>query len=246
MWVVVKCLKCGKEYVLDKDEQPSDFKCKCGGDLEFKDFPVKSPKSRKIYKTVSLSALSLILIVFAVFVLFNGFHFFEHQTNVTNNTTTTHIANSTYASNGISFQYPAEMIQINNLNNTYRWGLTDPVVAFYEPEGNKTEYDDIDTYFYIKQRSVTSLDEQLSSYRTDIAEIGQTEVSERNITVNGMKAVELIKTWHANGKQFKALTVHIEAVPGSLYYRIGCVTPADEFESNLPKFELIVQSFKIL
>jgi hypothetical protein len=245
MQFVAECLECGKEYVLEKGEKPSDFQCKCGGDLEVKYFPVKSPKSRKIYKTVSLYAFSLILVVFAAFVLFNGVQIFEHQKNVTNNTTITHIANSTYVSNGITFQYPAEMIQINNLNNTNRWGLTDPVVAFYEPEGNKTEYDDVDTYFYIKQRSVSSLDDQLSSYRGAIAKMGQIEVSERNITVNGMKAVELIKTWHANGKQFKALTVHIEAVPGSLYYRIGCVTPADEFESNLPKFELIIQSFKI-
>lgn len=89
-----------------------------------------------------------------------------------------------------------------------------------------------------------SLEEQLSSYRSDIAEIGQTEVSERKITVNGMKAVELIKTWQGDGKQYRALTVHIEAIPGSVYYRIGCVTPADKFNATLPKFELIVYSFK--
>jgi len=51
----------------------------------------------------------------------------------------------------------------------------------------------------------------------DIANIGQTEVSERNITVNGMRAVELIKTWHADEIRYQALTVHIEAVPGSKY-----------------------------
>lgn len=247
MQVVVKCRECGKEYVLNKEDKLSEFKCKCGGDLEYKDYSEKSPKSKKKYKTVSLVVISLIVVVFVAFILFSGIYPIDQKSNVTaNNTTTPQIATSTYAANGITFQYPSEMIQINNLNSPSRWGITDPVVAFYEPEGDKTENDDLNTYFYIKQRSVTSLDDQISSYRIDIAEIGQTEVSSRNITVNGMNAIELIKTWHAGGKQYKALTVHIEAVPGSVYYRIGCVTPADEFESNLPKFEVIVQSFKIL
>ena len=89
-----------------------------------------------------------------------------------------------------------------------------------------------------------SLDEMLSDYRSDITAIGQTEVSERNITVNGMKAVELIKTWRNGNIQYMALTVHIEAVPGSKYYRIGCVVPASEYNATLPKFEMVVNSFK--
>ena len=89
-----------------------------------------------------------------------------------------------------------------------------------------------------------SLSEMLKIYRSDIASIGQTEVSERNITINGMKAVELIKTWHVGNKQYKALTVHIEAVPGFKYYRIGCVVPASEYNATLPKFEMVVNSFR--
>lgn len=112
----------------------------------------------------------------------------------------------------------------------------DPIIAFYDPSGNHTEAD-ISTYFYVKQLNFKSLDEQLSRYRHDIANIGQTEVSERNITVNGMRAVELIKTWHADGIQYQALTVHIEAVPGSKYYRIGCVTPLSKYNQTLPKFQ---------
>lgn len=118
-------------------------------------------------------------------------------------------------------------------------------MAFYDPSGNRTEAD-IRTYFYIKQLKFGSLDEQLSRYRKDIAQIGQTEVSERNITVNGMRAVELIKTWHADGIQYQALTVHIEAVPGSKYYRIGCVTPLSEYNETLPKFKLVINSFELL
>lgn len=62
----------------------------------------------------------------------------------------------------------------------------------------------------------------------------------------GLRAVELIKTWHADGIQYQALTVHIEAVPGSKYYRIGCVTPLSRYNETLPKFQLVINSFKLL
>ena len=32
--------------------------------------------------------------------------------------------------------------------------------------------------------------------------------------------------------------------PGSKYYRIGCVVPASEYNTTLPKFEMVVNSFK--
>ena len=121
--------------------------------------------------------------------------------------------------------------------------IGNPVVAYYKPQGNGSEYY-IETYFYIKQRNVRSLNEMLSDYRSDIAAIGQTEVSEQKITINGMKAVQLIKTWRNGNIQYKALTVHIEAVPGSKYYRIGCVVPANEYNTTLPKFEMVINSFK--
>lgn len=248
MLIIVKCTDCGKEYALEEGEKLSEFRCKCGGDLEYKKYTTQEPpKSKKHLKTISISIIALILIFIALFAFFNSGlgHVYSsgNQTNKSNNTTA-HIANQTYAANGITFNYPADWREMHDLNSTSRWGYTDPLVAFYDPKNNLSEYDDIDTYFYIKQRNVDSLEEQLSSYRSDIAEIGQTEVSERKITVNGMKAVELIKTWQGDGKQYRALTVHIEAIPGSVYYRIGCVTPADKFNATLPKFELIVYSFK--
>lgn len=143
----------------------------------------------------------------------------------------------------MTFEYPSGWKQISNLHYPSRWGFPDPEVAYYEPIGNGTEYY-IETYFYVKQRDVHSLDEMLKDYRRDIANIGQTEVSERNITVNGMKAVELIKTWRNGNMQYKALTVHVEAVPGSKYYRIGCVVPANQYNTTLPTFEMVVNSFK--
>lgn len=154
-----------------------------------------------------------------------------------------HISNSTYSKNGLKFDYPSNWKQISNLNYPSRWGFPDPAVSFYQPIG---EYNEsyIETYFYIKQRDVHSLDEMLHDYRRDIANIGQTEVSERNLTIHGMKAVELIKTWRTGNKQYKALTVHFEVVPGSKYYRIGCVVPANEYNQTVPIFEMVVNSFK--
>ncbi len=195
-------------------------------------------------KSPILTSLMIIGILFLV-LNYGSIHVYpsDNHTNITNNTSL-NIANNTYEANGITFNYPADWQPISDLNSTSRWGYGEPITAFYDPaNGNE---DNMKTYFYIKCRGVGSLDEQLSSYRRDIADIGQTEVSERNITVNGMRAVELIKTWqNGDGVRFRALTVHIEAVHGSLYYRIGCVTPEDNFNSILPKFELIVNSFNL-
>ena len=189
----------------------------------------------------------LILIIVSLIVVVNAELIYSHQIknqiNKSNNTTS-YIANNTYAANGVTFNYPADWKQIENLDSPSRWGYGNPIVAFYKPIGNGSE-NEIETYFYIKQRNVGSLDEMLSDYRSDIADIGQTEVSERNITVNGMKAVELIKTWSVGNQKYQALTVHIEAVPGSQYYRIGCVTRKEDYNTTLPKFELVVNSFKL-
>lgn len=180
----------------------------------------------------------------AVVIFYPSFHVHPLKSNKTSNTPV--IPYKTYAGNGITFKYPADWKPISDLHSPSRWGSNpDPIVAFYDPSGNHTEAN-ISTYFYIKQLNVNSLDEQLSRYRHDIREIGQTEVSERNITVNGMKAVELIKTWHADGIQYQALTVHIEAIPGSRYYRIGCVTPLSKYNETLPKFKLVINSFKLV
>lgn len=247
--LVVKCVECGNEYVLEQDEELSEFQCECGGNLEVKKYSTEeSPKSKISRKKISISVLSLIIIIFALFAVYNSglLHVYStvNQTNKSNNTTPA-IATKTYADNGITFNYPADWQPFTNLDAPSRWGYGEPVCAFYEPNSDGNEAN-VNTYFYIKKRNIGSLDEMLSNYRVDIAEIGQSEVTSRNITVNGMRAVELIKTWYNDNKQYQALTVHIEAVPGSVYYRIGCVTPLDKYNSTLPKFEEVVNSFKIL
>ncbi len=68
---------------------------------------------------------------------------------------------------------------------------------------------------------MASLDQMIEAYRIDIAEIGQT-ASHRNITVNGMRAVELVKEWNVDGNSY-IITAHIEVIPGSLYYRIDAL-----------------------
>lgn len=160
-----------------------------------------------------------------------------NQINKSNNTKniTPYIANNTYADNGLTFNYPADWQEVDVDNFKFVEGAT---VAFEDPNDN-------DTAFYIKSRDVGSLEEQVSIYKSEIAEIGQTVLSERNITINGMKAVEIIKTWPNDDKQYQALTIHIEAIPESLYYRIGCVTRAENFNVTRPKFELVVYSFKL-
>lgn len=223
------------------------------GNLEYKqlgkdsEVSKKDPKSsKKRIKPFIIGVVVILTVFFVALIVFTNFYpvLNQNATNNSNSNNTTCIPNSTYTGHGITFNYPAGWIQMYNLDAPSRWGFGNPVVAFFESEGNKTEYDSITTYFYIKQRGVSSLDEMISVYRIDIAEIGQTYVSHRNITVNGMRAVELIKEWNVSGRPYRAITAHIEVIPGSLYYRIGCVAPQDQWNETLPKFEMVIYSFK--
>ncbi len=254
--VTVKCKECGKEYNIEEGDKLSDYICAdCGGNLEYKRYLGRKPDglkdkgSKKPVKSILIISAIALIAIFTVLAVFTNTIPLENLTtnnSTSNNNSTNYIPNETYAGHGITFNYPAGWIQMYNLNAPSRWGFGNPVVAFFEPEGNKTESDSITTYFYIKQRGVTSLDQMIEAYRIDIAEIGQTYVSHRNITVNGMRAVELIKEWNVSGRPYRAITAHIEVIPGSLYYRIGCVTPQDEWNESLPKFEMVIYSFKPL
>jgi len=251
--MILRCRKCGKEYELESDKKLSDFQCECGGVLSPKmsSETVKSLEtieeanlnddSNKKGKNKQIFAVMVCFIGFILVVLLSGIVF---TGNAISGDKVAVISNSTYSGNGVTFNYPAGWKSISNLNSPSRWGYGNPFVAYYQPIGKGSpQY--IETYFYIKQKDVGSLDKMLGNYRSDIASIGQTEISERNITVNGMKAVELFKTWRTGNIQYKAMTVHIEAVKGSRYYRIGCVVPASQYNATLPKFEMVVNSFKL-
>jgi len=257
--LIIKCEKCGKEYEIDSDEKLSDFECGCGGELSPKKMggepskPLRVPnrsnidegsnkkdRNKKIGIAIGCIGFILVLIVGGMI-----FHNNSNNSSVSPGNTVTSIPNSTYTGNGVTFVYPAGWKQINDLYSPSRWGYPNPFVAYYEPLGNgNASY--IETYFYIKKRDVGSLDEMLRIYRSNIASIGQTEVSEQNITINGMKAVELIKTWRTGDIQYRAMTVHIEAVPGSKYYRIGCVVPDSRYNQTLPQFKMVANSFKLI
>ena len=64
MLLVVKCIECGKEYVLEQEEDLSEFQCKCGGDLELKKYGVQEPPKSKIpLKKISISVIYLVIIL---------------------------------------------------------------------------------------------------------------------------------------------------------------------------------------
>lgn len=189
-----------------------------------------------------LFTILTISLIFILFFMFNSGLIHSptlNDNNQINNSNLSYIENRTYAENGVTFNYPAEWKPIDNLYNKARWGVGPATVAFEDPSDPINE-----TYFYIKPRYVNSLEQQMSTYRVDIANLGQEEVSSRNITVNGMRAVELIKSWYKDGIPKQALTVHYEVVPGSVYYRFGGVTTLERYNETLPKFELVVYSFQ--
>lgn len=69
--MIVQCSKCGEEYQLKPDENPSDFQCKCGGELIHKpDKPTKTPKpSKSIFDDWKKQYMIVIAVIFLVFIL---------------------------------------------------------------------------------------------------------------------------------------------------------------------------------
>jgi len=50
--MLANCEKCGKEYELKENENPSDFQCECGGDLTSKKIePLETKKPNKQHKS---------------------------------------------------------------------------------------------------------------------------------------------------------------------------------------------------
>lgn len=49
--VIAKCEKCGKEYRLESNENPSDFQCECGGELTSNEITSETVKTKNANKT---------------------------------------------------------------------------------------------------------------------------------------------------------------------------------------------------
>jgi hypothetical protein len=142
------------------------------------------------------------------------------------------IPNKTFSGNGLTFNYPAEWQQVKT--STFKF-YTGADLAFLDSNDNNTG-------FYLKRVYGGSLPNVVSPYKAQIRGMGETFLSDRNITVNGKNAVELIKTWKNNETQYKAMVVIIEVVPGSTYYRMAFPTTVERFDSMYSKFYIVVNS----
>jgi hypothetical protein len=175
----------------------------------------------------------ILLIVIIILVAIGGTLLSSMGNNTTKiNKVNNSIPNKTFTGSGLTFNYPSEWEQVKA--STFKF-YTGADLAFLDSTDNNTG-------FYIKRVSGQSLPGVVSPYKAQIRGMGETFLSDRNITVNGKNAVELIKTWKNNDTEYKAMVVIIEVVPGSSYYRMAFPTTVGRFDSMRSKFDMIVSS----
>lgn len=64
----VKCVECGKEYLLNEDDSPESFQCECGGNLETNEDNRPVPQQKTSYNN-SVEKKSPILAVILSFLI---------------------------------------------------------------------------------------------------------------------------------------------------------------------------------
>ena len=109
--VIAKCVECGKEYELGEDENPADFQCECGGDLEHaiatQPTSDKTPKSSESSKGIleiwnqqptTIKAISIIGVFLVLVVLIIGITGMFSTTQNTTQSPATSTSNNTSTS----------------------------------------------------------------------------------------------------------------------------------------------------
>lgn len=151
---------------------------------------------------------------------------------------------ATYSANGVSFNYPSNWVQkasseVSSDNVAYVYNPNDEntvfLVRLLTPESQNS------TFRWVNQANLTSLASLAQSFKT--INSGAQFISEKEVTINGLKGHEFIYTLYNSRTQNKA--VILEKTSGSAYYLLIAGTPSQNFDQMLPAFDKIINSFKV-
>jgi len=155
--VIAKCKECGNEYELQEDENPEDFQCECGGELEHAiATPPKSDKTTKSSEKSSegifemwnkqpttIKAISIAGIFIVLIVLIIGITGMFSPTQNTNQPPATSTSNDTSKSPETS-QVQAGTVKINNpkiYEKRHSKDVYDPALGMTVPRFDYYSYD---------------------------------------------------------------------------------------------------------
>lgn len=152
----------------------------------------------------------------------------EDQKNVT-----------TYSQNGVTFNYPSSW-QVANTTSP------NAVVAVADPKTVNTQTGSPTTLVVIQKVNTTGSDLQTAynaNYANFFNDTSKQRVSEGNITVGGMEAIENIYIVNESGIQKEMRAIWLTR--NNEIYVILCSALQSDFESEQSNFDTIINSFKV-
>lgn len=168
----------------------------------------------------------------------------------------------TFSRDNISFTYPGNWEEAPSLTYPTGWAKSN-VTNLSEELGKMLDYpmisvrdiNDKDTRFDISNVGfANSLEELVNSYKSAktyykpvtgllIFHEGAKINSENPLTINGMRAYQIISTSHSG--KYKYMVIFIEKIPGQQYYQLVFTSKIQKFDQEKNNFDLILKSLKI-
>ncbi|MDI9624002.1 MAG: hypothetical protein QFX38_03850 [Methanothermobacter sp.] len=172
----------------------------------------------------------------------------------------------TFSKDNISFVYPHDWEEAPSLTYPAGWGeinvtnvseelgemLNYSMFSVRDTHDKKTRFDILDV------GSAGSLEEIVNFYKSArsgktsyykpntglmIIHEGSKIASEGSLTINGMRAYQIISTSHSG--KYKYVVIFIEKIPGEKYYQLVFTCKIEKFEKEKRNLAFIINSLKI-
>ncbi len=144
-----------------------------------------------------------------------------------------------FSGNNITFEYPAEWVIAESKAN-------DTIVAVADPNSVDKQTGLAQTVVVIQKKRLEDdfYDMYNRNYATLFNNSSYQRVSEGNITLNGLEALENIYLSKENGTKKKYMAIWIQREEE--VYVILCSALASEFDKEKPNFDIILNSFSFI
>ena len=150
----------------------------------------------------------------------------------------------TYNSNGIIFSYPSSWGELapDQLNVKVQ-GNTQVLASVVDPKSIQNNNYQILVFFQQVTTNI-SLADATAANKADIQAAGGQVISEKDSTINGVAAKDMVYTISTPSGVAKTERLVALQDSSNIYY-IVCSAPTGDFEAQKSNFDLIVNSFKI-
>jgi|GEM_PF-553109 len=150
----------------------------------------------------------------------------------------------TYSDNGISFNYPGTWDQLSAKDWDINSTSSNPTIAVVGDSNNAQNNSYVTMAMVQKTNQSGTLDEIVAASKADLQKDKKAVmISDKNITVNGLKAHDVFYNVTMGGVNKKARLVVL--VKNNTVYSLTLSAPASEFANQKENFDMIVKSFKV-